>query len=668
MKTRRAVMSRLALVGALVGPAIAQAALLTCRDGLAITPDPIQVAGRPQVMKVAVKNPNDVVCGLIAFLNALLGPTTSTASVTSVIGVPPMINTSNNNNPNKNQLLSSSPTNINLNFNNGTASFYLNTTDVGQYSLNLEVVTQICVLVCVTASDWTGSASITTRPFGLGITAIQKGATANPGGTAPGDSIFAKAGESFQATVGAYLYPSTQAQKNRQDSNDDGIPDPGSDITGNGLTQHFAWPATLSSLLTADNADPVSGDAPYTPSGGVRGAVGGGSIAAAAFSGGQATVTGLSYSEIGSFTLRAQATNYLNSPGTNIVSAPATPIVGRFIPDHFGLTGSVVTRSDLQSTEGQTVPFTYLDEPMLATLLVTAYSANDTPTVNYAGTFAKLGAATLGTGANWFNTGCPVGTQCMGLGAANGTTGLSGRLSIVTHAANPAVSDPASSWNAGVGTFTAHVALARPTTATPDGTWGPYETLIIGAAPLDSDGVTLPGSASADTHRVDLDATTGNTLASNPDGTAERKLAFTTKARFGRLRLLNAHGSELLRLPVPLFAEYWNGSGFLRNRDDGCTKIAVSDLVLTKVLALAGNTTASLGSAHAPCNGTLWNSDGRLVLSPPGATHSGYVDLTLMAPTYLQYNWKGAVGNPTARARFGVYKNPNEFIYMRENY
>jgi hypothetical protein len=652
-------MSRLALVGALVWPGVAGAALLGCHDKLAITPDPIQVAGRPQVMTVTVKYPNDLVCGLLTFLSALLlGSETDTAWITRTVADPggtgPWINTSNNNNPNKNQLLSASPTPITLNFNNGTASFYLNTNDVGQYDLTLEV--KLCSLLCLTGSDWTGSASITTRPFGLGITAIRKGATANPGGTAPGDPIFAKAGENFQATVGAYLYPSTQAQQNRQDGDNDGIPDRGSDITGNGLAQHFAWPVTL------------SGDAPYTPSNGVQGQVGGGSIALAAFSGGQATVTGLSYGEVGSFTLRAQATNYLNASGTNIVSAPATPIVGRFIPDHFGLTGSVVTRSDLQSTEGQTVPFTYLDEPMLATLLVTAYNAADGPTKNYAGSFAKLDAATLGTGTNWFNTGCAAGTQCMGLGAVNAATGLSGRLSIVTHAANPAVSDPASSWNAGVGTFTAHVALARPTTTTPDGTWGPYEALKIGAVPLDSDGVTLPAPASPDTHKVDLDATTGNTLASNPDGTAERKLAFTTKARFGRLRLLNAHGSELLRLPVPLFAEYWNGSGFLKNRDDSCTKIAVSDLVLTKVLASAGSTTASLGSVHAPCNGTLWSSDGRLVLSPPGAGHSGYVDLTLTAPTYLQYNWKGSVGNPTARARFGVYKNSNEFVYMRENY
>jgi len=42
--------------------------------------------------------------------------------------------------------------------------------------------------------------------------------------------------------------------------------------------------------------------------------------------------------------------------------------------------------------------------------------------------------------------------------------------------------------------------------------------------------------------------------------------------------------------------------------------------------------------------------------------------LTLTVPSWLQFNWTGALGNPKARATFGVYRNANEFIYMRESY
>ena len=131
----------------------------------------------------------------------------------------------------------------------------------------------------------------------------------------------------------------------------------------------------------------------------------------ASFSNGQAAASGqtvpfpLTWSEVGSFTLKADATNYLGVAGLNV---SGNVVVGRFTPHHFGLTGSVVNRSDL-ATPGGT--FTYMGEPMRMTLLVTAYNAVDGITKNYVGNFAKLDAATLGTGANWFNTGC-AGDRC----------------------------------------------------------------------------------------------------------------------------------------------------------------------------------------------------------------------------------------------------------------
>ena len=357
---------------------------------------------------------------------------------------------------------------------------------------------------------------------------------------------------------------------------------------------------------------------------------------------------------------------------------------------------TLVNRSDL-ATPGGT--FSYMDEPMRMTLVATAYNAGDTVTQNYAGSFAKLDATTLGTGSNWFNTGCTGATQCFGLGLVNGaTTGLSGRLAI-----NTAVANPTSSWTAGVGTFVAHVALGR--NATPD---GPYETLLVGGMPRDSDGVTLPGPASRDTHKIDLDATTGNTLASNPDGISERKLVFVTKSRFGRLWLGNAYGTDRTALSIPYQFQYWNGSAFVRNPDDSLSSFMVGNIGLgnfqgslyytvTSPPASAKGVVANLGSVTPDStligSGTITVPAPTLLGANTGA--SGSLDLVIdlgatsmtnnpwvpnlpiggpagRSMSYLRGMWYGAAWDrdPTARATFGIFGSSlrKGLIYIRENF
>lgn len=360
----------------------------------------------------------------------------------------------------------------------------------------------------------------------------------------------------------------------------------------------------------------------------------------------------------------------------------ATYSLGRFIPDHFGLTGSLVTRSDLQLSEGQATPFTYMDEPMKLALNVVAYNATDGITQNYAGSYAQLDAGTLGTGSNWFNTGCTGTTQCFGLGAVNSGTGLSNRLAI------DSLPIPSSEWTAGVGAFTAHMKFNRNTT--PD---GPYSALNIGAMPRDSDGTTLPGAASSDVHKVDLDATTGNTLASNPDGTKERRLLFATDTRFGRLWLGNAYGSEKSDLNIPFEVQYWNGSTFVRNVADSLSRIAMANVGLGNHQPAGFSSSVDL--THVPA-GTFPIAAGAgsfTLAKPSGTPSSGSVDIlfdlgstttanTSWVPTlpptaganmgYLRGKWYGTAydRDPTARATFGIFgsslkKGP---IYLRENY
>jgi hypothetical protein len=524
-----------------------------------------------------------------------------------------------------------------------------------------------------------------------------------------------------------------------------------------------------------------------------NGRVGGSPIAGAlggnfgAASGGAATGSTFTYSEVGNFGLNASTSAnavYDNSftsvdqpndctndfsflvggkYGCNFGSTAATLIIGtsgfgRFIPDHFSASPAIlVPRSDVVTTTGtisvgstsltvasaggisvgnslliigagaggtplQTTVmavlgatvtlaaaattavslanvynlsaardiFTYMGEPVLVTLIVRAYNTGEVATTNYAGAYAKLNAlpTELGTGGNWFNTGCAAPIECMGLGAVSGSAGLSNRLAIDT------TSTSTSSWSNGVGTFTAYVDFNR--SGSPD---GPFSTLQIGAMPQDSDGVTLPGPASADTaHKVNFDATTGNTLASNPDGINERRLLFATAVRYGRLRLFNAYGSELLDMRLPLEADYYNGTGWIRNTDDNMTKIAnprndiaVGNCTVTLSCATGGNLDPA---THLPATAvTLSGGTNTITLTKPtcaATCPTGSLDFALTlglvgtnnncvtSPAalpnatngaslpWLQFAWCIGKGDPNAHATFGEAKN--RFIYLRERY
>lgn len=132
----------------------------------------------------------------------------------------------------------------------------------------------------------------------------------------------------------------------------------------------------------------------------------------------------------------------------------------------------------------------------------------------------------------------------------------------------------------------------------------------------------------------------------------------TLNIRNGRLWISNAYGSELLPLPIPLRAEYYDGTRWALNAADNCTSLPVpgNGSGLDMHLLSGGSTTASL-------NSPLLAGNAGFRLSAPGAGHTGYVDITIAAPDYL----KAAGGsNPAARAAFGMRKTP--LIYRRENF
>jgi len=159
--------------------------------------------------------------------------------------------------------------------------------------------------------------------------------------------------------------------------------------------------------------------------------------------------------------------------------------------------------------------------------------------------------------------------------------------------------------------------------------------------------------------------------------------------RYGRLRLGNANGSQLVPLPVLMETQYWLGvSGFVTNAADHCTSIGSASVAMDTFTGnLAACETAVSGG------GTLTSGRRTLLLAAPGNANDGSVILTAnlgAAPSgttctvvggatspaagadraHLQGNWTGALydDNPGARATFGTFKGAGEVIFMRENF
>lgn len=150
--------------------------------------------------------------------------------------------------------------------------------------------------------------------------------------------------------------------------------------------------------------------------------------------------------------------------------------------------------------------------------------------------------------------------------------------------------------------------------------------------------------------------------------------------RSGRLHIPNVYGSEMLDLPVPLVAQYWNGSAYTTNTLDNCTVVPASAIAM-------GNYQKSLAACDTRLtpSGNLSFAGGRpsgsgLTLTWPGLGNTGSVDLTLQtgataagstcvgagatAATAAGLPWFGTTA--PARATFGIFKSP--LIYGRENY
>jgi hypothetical protein len=471
---------------------------------------------------------------------------------------------------------------------------------------------------------------------------------------------------------------------------------------------------TVSTPVTGYNGTPLIDNSTGMIVGTTTQGMIGGVFGAATSSGGVSTATGAGffYSEVGNFGLNAGAvydngftavdqslgdcvassiSNSLSGGeyGCNIgsVAIPQTTGssgFGRFIPDNFGVTFNTpafapACGSGLFTYVGQ--PFNYSTQPVFT---VTARNgtnnglANAT-TTNYAGAYMNLTNASLAQGGYGTQAGRYSSFDTLG----GGMTPLLNLAPLTTGLPSTA-SDPAFNLPLGVQpspgvntlTFSSGTGL-NFIRATPVANF--TASIALSLSVIDTDGVVYAGNPASFTS---LPLTAMNGIAFAP--------AAGNNNYYGRMRMNNANGSELLPLTITLNTQYYNGSVFVPNTADNCTVLPVGSVGEGNYFGniVAGTVTPSIGTL------TFVGGANTLVLSKPGAGKTGALDLVLnlentntpvscfaiagvsattganltylhdikscSSPSYSQ--------DPTAHATFGIYNNNPNSIYLRENY
>ena len=488
---------------------------------------------------------------------------------------------------------------------NGSAPVTARYDDAGQITLNASKV--FTPFIGATPVTLTGSNAYIVKPDHFDLSAIQQTATpnlANPAATSAAGPKFVKAGEPFSVTVTA---------KN---------------FLGN-TTPNYGKESTPESVkLTSALVTPAGGHDP-----GVNGTFG-------AFSNGVATADGVTllpdgittstpftWNEVGIITLTPSilSGNYLASAGgAGDTTGTTSGNVGRFYAAQFALSlGGIANRTDIAAcaTTG-CGSFTYMGEQLNAVFTLTAQAVGGTTLQNYstANGFAKLNPAAAGN---------PLVFGAVDSAAT--PSYLTARLDTSLAATG--------SFASGVANVSAPLAITRGASAD-----GPYANLDIGIAPQDSDGAKMA------TYNLDTDVVAGN----------DHTMVARTEVRYGRIKLSNAYGSELLPLPIDVTAQYWNGLNYVTSITDSLSSFAATDVVFSNYQPglTAGNYPNSGATSVTPTSVVFNSGAANYLLAKPGMT--GSVDMTTNVPIYLPSN--------TARATFGVYKGPSEFIYLRENY
>ncbi len=341
------------------------------------------------------------------------------------------------------------------------------------------------------------------------------------------------------------------------------------------------------------------------------------------------------FGEVGAIRLQATVADgdYL---GAGDVKGGMSEIVGRFTPSRFEVKSNAPewdTACDLGAFTWAGQPFGYVKggEPRLG---IRAVNASGTTTQNYAGDWWRLANDSI------------VPRRYV---IEEGTLDERG---LPSPKVDPVIEEVAPgegllSFSAGSGLVVSRSPL-----------FAPFEAEIeLSIGVVDRDGVAYPG---------------------NPfrfgEARSGKGMAFDVSKRIqlGRIRIENAAGSELVDLPTRLVAQVYDGTRFVDDTNDSCSRIREADLDLTPS---PGGLVSNPDIAHQP----FMAGDGGLVLSAPNRVGSLDVVVDLGATganlPWLRFDWPedgnldGLMDDdPRAHFTFGIWPGRPGQIYQREVY
>lgn len=306
--------------------------------------------------------------------------------------------------------------------------------------------------------------------------------------------------------------------------------------------------------------------------------------------------------------------------GGAMTSKTALPI-GRFYAYSLGLnSSSLIPRSALSCSPSSV--FNYMGENMNATLNISALNKDGNVVSNYSSTN--------------FN---PTNSTFWGVKAVAGANNLNSRMNF---------SSGSGTWSSGI--LNASITFSLNRLTSPD---GPYNA-IIGIAPTDADGVTIDS--------FDTDT--------NLDGINDALTIGSNNFYFGRMKIGDSIGSDLLSLPIPIETQYYNGFGFVTNTNDSCTTLSSARFSTT-------NFTGSLASNEVSFIYPSKMIAGKQTITmnkPSGGDgfYSGNFDLSYDLTTdnkaYLYGKWITSTysENPKGKIILSIPKAKNKTLLIRQ--
>jgi uncharacterized repeat protein (TIGR01451 family) len=134
----------------------------------------------------------------------------------------------------------------------------------------------------------------------------------------------------------------------------------------------------------------------------------------------------------------------------------------------------------------------------------------------------------------------------------------------------------------------------------------------------------------------------------------------------GRLFVPNVFGSDLLRLPVPLTAQYWTGSAWATSDGDSTSLVATSLVPQTCMKFFAADGKSGACKANpltAAVSLPLQIGDGKTMLKLQAPTRGTVGSVDFSVGNGVASDW---LPSTIGRATFGLYRSP--LIYLREVY